>query len=376
MLSSLFVADLPEWRTLRFYNRLVAARLRRAYSHIASRPTQLVNYFKAHGLARDCIGAPAAAPQKLRLMWILAQAHAAVDDPKVALYWIDDAIELAVNLEDISALADLHYLRGNIHHQMLHCREACTDLDECLNSLHYHGAMPDRQQLVFEAQVNTQIGSLHVLLGNMAQAQARFDIARHLLRNVPRHRLEWITVEQAEAHLHRLGGRPDLARVPAMVAADTYKARGDLRSAARLYSFTAEVELDWAEYIPVGTVHGSLMQVAQRHIDAALECAERAGDENAKGLAIIPRVRVSRMLGKPSPGIAELEQVATLGRQTGSIALEAQALTAMAQAYAAQKNPEAAIDRYRRVLETLKGSDLLSLAVEARWALRRNGPRE
>jgi hypothetical protein len=69
-------------------------------------------------------------PQLLRVFYIEALGHSAANRSREALEWVDTALELAIELDDQSALVALLYLRGAENASLLHSSEAVTDFED------------------------------------------------------------------------------------------------------------------------------------------------------------------------------------------------------------------------------------------------------
>ena len=128
MHSSLDYPDLLTWRILPDYSFLVARQLVRAYAWIAGSSDRMANYLRAANEVTLCLAMRMAVPQRLRVLYVEAQAYAADNQGEEALEWTDGAIELAIELDDWSALATLLYLRGALNAAQLRFAEGALRL--------------------------------------------------------------------------------------------------------------------------------------------------------------------------------------------------------------------------------------------------------
>lgn len=371
MRSSLDRWDVDIWHSLPGYSPQAARCLERAYTHLARRRNQVADYLHAANTVAPCIALSMADPQRLRIYYVEALAHAAANQDREALEWIDEAIELAIALDDRSALAALLYLRGAENASGLRYGDAADDYDESRTLLRDHSTEEEPYDVATELHLTTQQAGARFLLGQYERTEQLLDEARGLIPLVPDRLLDVMAVPWMEAHLHRWRGAPENALRPALAAAAAYATGESTASAARIQVVVADIILDLAAVMPSGTDRDALLAMARPHVALALHHARGSDDAPGVVLGDLANVRVARLQGTAVDRLGIVEHQEQVARGLGDHALLAQACTARGDELAARSEEEAARGSYRQALAILDGSDMPALAVWAWRGLRR-----
>jgi tetratricopeptide (TPR) repeat protein len=373
MYSSLNHPDLPTWHDLPDYSPLAAACLVRAYARIAGGGDQVAPYLRAANEVIPCLAKPIATPQRLRVLYVAARAYAADGQGEQALNWTDGAIDLALNLDDWSALVALLYLRGALNGMLLRCFEGAADYEESRSLLRERAAEGEPRDFAFDLHLTVLQANLCYFTGKYAAAEVLLEEARGLVPLCPSEERERATIAWVEANLFRLRGSPELALRPALAAAEVFTKDGPANSAARIQILAAEVSLDLASTLSEGSDRNALIGLARPHISKALQLVDGTNDVPAEILARLAEVRSLRLEGADVPRLVMLETQLPAVRSLGDNALLGQVYTAMGDEVASQGELEAARSCYRQALQVLDRTELQSLGTWARRALYRPG---
>jgi hypothetical protein len=176
-----------------------------------------------------------------------------------------------------------------------------------------------------------------------------------------------------EALLYRWRGQPELALHHALAATDIYaqiaQSPTSVLAIGRVSGIISEIALDLAQSLPAvdyPSGHASYLQLAHPYVKRALDIAQETRDGPGLSLAMLTRARFDGVAGHNIDRIDVIEAVIKQAQQRGDIALLAQAYTALAREYTVLGHAEAALDCYRRTLDTVAGSDVQAVAAFAR----------
>src|SRR5262249_1381056 len=151
----LHVHDDPAWRCADRYSAAVAQALRVAHRLICGGRATIADYATALDQLLPLRDSPMALPQRINFRYIESQCLAAIGEYGAALDALDEALDLAVLLEDALAFAEVAYLRGSVNGMLLQFTEATTDHSLCIETL---------RELGEEGDPSTAALQLHALL--------------------------------------------------------------------------------------------------------------------------------------------------------------------------------------------------------------------
>lgn len=331
---------------------------------------------KALDLADLILKEPMAPSQRLRALHLCATLAREAQDYPRALEYMDDAVEISLRTGPPEVQMSLFHLRGRIHRGLNHVRHAIEDYRTCLaicRQLPDETRHPSSTIHVIEVVALVELAAMEFILAlyptserHSAEAATKLSALQHASLNAS---LMAATLEWLRALLHRWRGQPELALRPAAHALELLETIESTSAASRLHGVTAEITMDMAERLPVGTDRWAITKLASSHIDSALDLARASDDKEALALAQIAFARCSRSMGSDSDRRTTLEAVYQRGRAWNDEALQAQALTALAQEWSARGEAEQALTCYRKTLDLTDGSDVAALGVWAHRAL-------
>lgn len=368
---SLRVADHDSWRSAPHYSPTTAGILRHAYALLRGGRRELDSYLVVYNLVRPHLNQPMARHQYLRVAYVMALVFAALEDISGAIAWTDKALALTHELAMPGSRVDLLYLRGQCARAIGRLRDSATNHRQALGLYRELISNDEPADPSLEIGLLTQLAGTEFFLGEYPTVRRRLDDAITLRRRTRVDPLSAAVVEWMQAHLYRWSRQPELALRPAIFAAEIYTESGSPASASRIQSFTADVQLDFAESLPDGSDRTFAVRAAGDHIAIAQALAYEARDEAAMGLALLSAIRHGRLLGVAEARLASAEDVAHLARRIPDNALLAQAYTTIGDELAALGRLDAALSCYSQVLGMLDGSETPALAVWAQSALHR-----
>lgn len=372
---SLRVADSISWHTAPGYSLGTARALRRAYALLRAGRRDLRGYIAAYKCLAPHLKRPMARHQRLRAAYVMAMAHAAVGDCSAAIAWCDEALALTYELAIPSARIDLLYLCGQCRRAVQRFHDSAADHRQALGiyrQLARQGELPDEApDDALEMELLTQLAGTEFYLGEYATVQRRLDDAIAIRRRTRIDPLVAANVEWMEAHLYRWRRLPALALQPALVAAQIFTEAGAPASAARIQTFTADIQLDFAEGLPDGSDRDAQIATASEHLTLAQELAAEAHDDTGACLTLLTEIRYSRMAGENEGRLAVVQDIIHAAGRLGDDVLQAQAYTTLGDELAALNRLDAALRCYDQSLDMLIDGEVPALAVWAQSAMHR-----
>jgi tetratricopeptide (TPR) repeat protein len=375
MVRSLHVPDDPAWHLDAKYSPAVARALVRAYAVLRSGPRDVAHYQSARAYVATCLRYPMMPSQYLRVLYVLALAHAAAEDTTQAIAHLDDALDLAVRLADTGALIELFYLRGALNGKRWHYRAAADDQDACLSLLRDLGPAADAYRApdtAFTLDVLLDLAASEFMVTHYDQSSRHLDEARPLVGQVPNHQRQAATFEWLNALLLRWRGEPERALGPAMAAADVIAGLHAPESTARIQSIVAEIALDIAETFPAGGSYQgreALLTLAEPYAHSAATLASESGNVSVEGIALIAKCRWQRLRQPDTNVIPIIESVRRAAQQHDDLPLLVQSITALGRELEIQGDHTGALQCYRQALDMVGKSQVSALGVVARRAL-------
>src|SRR5258708_31030247 len=115
------------------YSPAVAADLKQAYARIKCGHPRVTCVGTTDTL-RAWLARPMSARQRLRALYVLALEHAADQTYQSALEYLEDGLDLAGQLADRGAIAELAYLHAAISTTLAHCGTAHLSYGLCLDA--------------------------------------------------------------------------------------------------------------------------------------------------------------------------------------------------------------------------------------------------
>lgn len=367
--SSLHIPDDAAWKDSHGYSPDIAGVLVAAYRAIARGKGAVRGYSQALSVALPSVKARMSRRQRLHLYFILATGAAAGAWYHEALYWIDRAIPLALQLEDSAAELELISLRISLNRAILHLVDAIEDCEyslERLDALHDAIGIDDPAARL---QTHAQLATFAYFTGQQFLAERHLLEARALAPRVHEPHYDSAAAEWVQAHLYRTYGEPERALRHVLGLYEAYIAEAHTISQDRLEFFIAEVAMDWAEKLPPGSDRDALLALSRPHLERSERLADESYDMPGQGLATLARVRFNRLSGANAQRVVSLEAVLHLGYSLDDVAIKAQAYTALGDEFAALDEGESARNCYRKTLDALEYSQVAVLGLPASRAL-------
>lgn len=380
VISSLDWPDTPHESTDRSYSPEVARQLVRAYICLKQKRT-----IEALTLMQPVQALPMSARQLMRVWYVMAQGWAAGAAYNDALPYLDEALAQACLLEDLGALTELAYLRGEIHGAILEFGLAAGDLKMALEALRALSSEAESADPDMELNILVPLSSYAFVTACYDEAAQYIAQARRLIRLTPGHTLEAAAIEWVEALLYRWSGQPELALRNALQAAACYlqpQIAATPLARARIFTVVADCALDLAESLPPQPhfARDSLIGLARPYAVFAVktardtENAQSPENEAVHGLTMLTRARYDRIAHRAHrthDRTATIERVVRSATHLGDKQLLAQAYTALGHEFAAHGDAEPALNCYRQALDVQSTGDAAALAVWARRGLLR-----
>lgn len=391
--SSLHIADSPAWRHESHYSYDLADALTRAYAVVQGSQRSPERYLTAYTALIPYRDQSVCAPQRLHLEYALALAYSGEEAFPQALECLARAAEIAEDLHDVAAQAEIGYLAGALLHLMTRRADAYTVSAGALASLDALRQDDEPADAIFELDLSLRLAGHAWELGWFTTCLRHLEHA-HTLRAVwvPDAAQEAALLSWLDAQLARIRGRPDQAVQLATAAADLLLDLNQPLNAGRCHTIAAECAFELIEELrsPSHTMRppfdnaitrdpSRLLNTGRSFAWRAIELARTAQDPIGMGMAQLALRHGARLdgdAGVDGSGLAAVEAVARIVRWTGDVSLGGRVETARGDELAAIGDGEAALNAYRRALRLLEEHDLRGLAFWPQLALHRTLDRE
>lgn len=344
--------------------------LRHAFKYVEAGDTDPWNYFHAAALMIPYLSKRLPACQRLRLEYSLAQINYQENNFSKALDHLEAATELADNLDDHDASAALVYKAALVYHYMSEFDTARGLYINVLEHLRSSETSHDPESSAREVELLMRVAGLDCELADFTHAEDTTREARQLLLTsyssinfeADYARLNWI-----DAAIASCKGKPDQALALAQMSADSYTYLGMRLLAGRAHGLTVELALDFAGNFSLEThpdLRAAFSRRARPHALSAIEDARASDDPIGKQLGYLALQACRRMRGPTQDGIAIVERVIRQAQRLGDPALLGRAYMSLGHEFAAQKNRDAARQRYgmaQHIFEEFELKMLLTL---------------
>jgi tetratricopeptide (TPR) repeat protein len=358
---SLDVPDDDATRQEPGYSSAMADALTRAYTLIKRQ-----EYTQARELIAATHAWPVSSRQRMRAFYVTSLAAVGLHLARDALHDLDEAMDLAVLLEDLGSCALLASLSASVSGGLQQFRVGADFYGIALEALRILGADGGNRDSAFELEILVGLSGFEFLLGLYDMASGHLDDARRLVTAAPESRLLSAAIEWTTALILRWRGESDKALRLAMAASDAYAALNVPGAHARVQTVVADIALDLADAMALKHLpdaSSAFIQMAGPYVTRALEIAHEANDVTDEAMALLTRVRYSRLARRHTPRVPVIKDVTETARKLGDIPLLGQAYTAMGHELQARGDIDAAIEMYQRALDVLKASDAVAMSV-------------
>jgi tetratricopeptide (TPR) repeat protein len=368
-----FIPDASEWAGEDDYNSLVASALTCAYDRLQpdGRITGEVLACLAPILtARMCKS------QRLRVLYIVGSCYAAEDPPAPALEPIDEALELALELNEMRAQVDLLLLRAVVNRYINQIPDAADDLEDCLQVLGKLNLRDDwnEDELRLTLMATLRLAEQEFLIGAYAECEGWLDHAATLLPRVGDDPESLGRYTWTRALLLRWRGDYEHAFTMAITAAGHISARHDPQNLSRIEAGAGDILLDLAERSSRQDDKGAsaaYLTQAEPYIERAIAIAVASDFQASEMLARIVRARLQLLQGLPGDRRMLLEEIANMAREHQDMPTACKAYTGIGRECEALHDDASAKEWYRRAVSVLNESRAVADAVWAQRALWR-----
>lgn len=365
VVSHLSVPDCPDEHSAPHWNDSVAAALHQAYALIAAD-----NPSAAAACLHPYIAESMSHLQRIRVLYVLSLDSANRDLLREAFDFIEEALNLAVEVGDLDACALLAYHGASILHNMQRFADAAEYFDISLDALR-------SQENLDPVKCAPREFDLLVSLAIEGFYRADFEKADDFLADAWRlslpgthHDLRKARAAWTAALLARWRGWHDRALQYAIAAHGIYVVHGAPIERARMRLALADVYLDMAAppgIVPPLAEYGRIVELAERPLMDALASTDVTGDLAGKGLALLTYARYLRVARRDENALSVLWTAEAIGRQLADLPLLGQVQTARGTELMAQGETSQARACYRSAIEILHQSDV---SVQAIWPQR------
>jgi len=372
--NPLLFPDHALWRHHSLYSADVASRLSSVYRLLRSAAGDTRAHETALSRMLPCLTQQMMPYQQLNVFYMLGMCCSGLSAYTEAIDWLTEALELALDIEELEALVDLLILRGANFRAISYDAEAAEDYTFGLELL--EAPTPGKQQRNRPLQLHliTARAGVEFMLAHYTTAEALIAQGQALALDLPNVAVDLAALRWIEALLYRWRGEPQLALVKALQAVEIIKEKGTACSLSRLSSVVADAALDAEESLPKDAHHRlrtELFTVAHTFAEQAIRVGHEAADFNGEALGTITQARLNRARQDNRDTQSVIESAIRTARHLGDLCLLAEAQTALGKDLAAQGQMESALSCYRNVLAITEISDLPAIGVWARRALLR-----
>jgi tetratricopeptide (TPR) repeat protein len=369
-LHVLHIPDDPSWWDEDSYSSCVHEVLEYAHTHLRHGHATIALYARVAVRLQRARHQSMAPQQRINLSFIYAQCLAALRSYPAALDCLDEALDLAVFLQDPMAFAEIAYLRGSTSVMLLRYTEAAVDQTLCievLRDLAEAGEHPDPQLYLYAllARASTAFN-----LANWSDATQLLDESLPLLRFAHNPLRESAAHEWIRALICRWTNASDRGLAHAIQAADMLLQLGPSEAAGRIQTVVSDIALDLAHASSAsGPRRGraAYLALAQPYIVGALQMAPAHHDAIGEGLALLAEMRYKLLTTDDVPHIQQLESIVQQGLILQDTALTGQAYVVLGSQFAARGDFDQARGALRAARDTLGPTDNRALDL---WAQR------
>ncbi len=313
--------------------------------------------------------------QKMRVHYALGTASARLGETRRAIELLDQALDVAERLEDLSACAMLAYLDAPLHYELSSISSAAEYYSLALDAIDTLRDMPSPADAGLELDVLVALSAQCFLLDRHDECARLLERARALTQVSPENRKRRADIEWMLALLERWRQRPYEALRHAQLALAEYRRGvGGINELARIELVVADIELDVAANLPFSTpVHGelTLLPHTDRHVADAFAHARVSGDRAAETMALLALARYDRMVHPGEDRTTTLDHALRFATDLHDPSVLGQVYSAMGDEMAGRGLFSQAVGLYRTALDQFATQEMVTLAQWARLGLRR-----
>jgi tetratricopeptide (TPR) repeat protein len=358
------------------HNAAVAYFLGRAYSCLRQASQRSNAYSEAAEFARACLSLSMSRRQRMRLHYTLGSASIGLHHYSEGITQLNEAIEWAAELPDPGAYAEMAYLAASASGQLCWYRAAGEYASIGVGILRLLAGGQDSVDVELEVETLVQLALSEFALARYTTALEHMKQARQLTAPPPPNIEAISLIAWMEALLYRWCGEPELALDYAIAATDSRakdaESTSSLAEVGRMNWLVTEIALDLAEALSASTSstgNNAYIELAVPYMKRSVQKAHQTNDSTGLGLALLAEARHDRVAGRNLNRVKRIEAVIQQGYQSDDLTVLSQAYTELGREFAARGQAEAALDCYRRALDTVEGTDIPGLGLFAWRAL-------
>lgn len=370
--------DDPTWHEQPYYSNQVAAALTQAYRCLRLGSRRVDRYREATAVVYPLSRSQMSLRQRLHVVYVLAMGHVACEEYVLASGCLDEALELAILLDDPETRIEILYLRGFVNQGRSLFREATSDFAESVMVLEHvtHG-QPDPRDKSILLDTLIQLASLEFFHTAYERSLAHLDRARSLVGETSGNERTVADILWISALHDRQRGKLESALTHAKQACSAYDAFAAPAAFGRIQVVAAEIALDICQRLPVGSEFDQHYKIANTYIDGGIAAVEdhvgSMTDESGQGLALLALTRAARIArqngGEAVDRQGIIEDVITVARKLNDSALLCQAYVRLGDELSTSQNPEGGSVVYREAIHIAEIGGVGSLAAPAQRAL-------
>lgn len=376
--------DDPRWKMESDYSAAIASLLQQAAPMLTQEGMKDPMLRMTLQRLTQSLGRPMSAHQRQRVLFLLGRSAAANHDHQRAVGYFEDALGLALDLDDTEAIAESAFALGREHSTLQHFAESVSATEICVIAATAGGGMDADAPpplLARTAEAMLALATCEYVRAHFDAAQSWLDQADTLIHRLPNSLLAAGSSAANRALIARARGQLEIAQRHALVALDI----ADLRHEAGLRwarGLVVETTLDLAESLPGGPSRAaghSLLAMAREYVDIPPRVPRTEGRRGeppmrlTDAVACLASIRYLRVAGAADvPARLEaIEHVLAHAERHNSSALLGLAYTALGDDLAARHAQSPALRAYELALQAIEGHDMAAIGLRARRALLR-----
>jgi tetratricopeptide (TPR) repeat protein len=374
LISSLQMADDPDWHYEHNYSPAVARALIKAYDRLRRGMAHTRSYLEAYRDVWRFRDEPQSDRQRMRVFFVIGMGFAAAEEYAVAAEWLEKAMELAGTLHDDGALAELLHARGSAYRAISEFGLAAEDYRLCLELVRQQGEQHGIEDVEIELSTTVQLAGFEYIQAHDQAAEQLLHEAGGIARRAGANGVDVATIEWMWANLEHTRGELGSALQRAIRAADVYTAvLGSSPSTTRVQFLVADIALDLAEASGArpGDGRNAYLTLAGPYAERTMALGRAGFDESGEAMGLLVSARYDRLRGYADHAVRTLEGVVRKAEQIHDITLLVQASVALGREHSARGASSAAMYWYYRAVDEVKDKDFGVLAVPARRAILR-----
>lgn len=378
--------DDPLWQADADYSAAIATILRETAPILAAQRTRGRVWQTALQRLTRSVHRPMAAHQRQRVCYLLGRAAAAGLDHQRAVIHFEKALQLALGLDDVNAVAASAQSLAAAHWALQRFGAAVSALEVCavmLGAVGCADSVVPPALLVRTEDTMLALATLEYVRGHFEAAERWLDQADALVPRLADKRAASSASAATHALLARARGKPEVALRHALVALDLAEVGRDA-TLGWVRGLIVECALDLAELLaggPAGAAGRALLALAHGYVDDSPrlpKAGRRHGEAPphllADGVIYLASVRYLRLADAADTAerLTAFERLIAIAERYDNKALLGLAFTALGDDLAACGAQRPALRSYEAAHRAIDGLDMAGFGLRAQRALLRH----